>query len=195
MNRMIAVLIASILLAACAGDGAGKGSSSDIRKQAEDAIRAGTPSGAPTEESASYQNNISLILPKAGLAAGATQCFDVKVASFKDILAMQYTLRWDKSVLEFAGLKEFRLPYMSNENFGTTLAPEGKLTAVWIENSLKGISLPEGAAIYQVCFKAVGNPGQSTEISVSGNPTPIEVVTVGDKVWGIEAQKGKIAIQ
>ena len=193
MNKMIAVFIASILLAACTGDG-GK-SSSDIRRQAKEAIQADLPPAAPEEENLSPTNNIRFILPQGALASGDTRCFDVKVADFQNILAMQYTLRWDKNVLEFIGVQEFGLPFMGNDKFGLSLAAEGKLTAIWIEEALKGMTLPDNSSIYQICFKGVGKPGTATEISVSGNPTPIEVVAAGDKVWGIDAEKGKITIQ
>ncbi len=196
MSRMIAILFAALWLVACNSDGSGGSSSSSIRQQAREAIQAGTPATA-TQEAATqqYAQNIQFTLPKGMIAAGATQCFDVKVAAFKDILAMQYTLHWDKNVLAFTEVKGFKLPFMSNESFGITLAPEGKLTSVWIENSLKGASVPDGESIYQICFKAVGKPGQASDISVSGNPTAIEVVTVGDQIWGIQAPKGTITIQ
>lgn len=193
MTKMIAVFTAAVLLAACAGDGA---HSSDIRRQAKEALQAApqpTPaSGATSEANA---GNIRFFTPNAILAAGATQCYDVKVADFKNILATQYTLQWDKNVLSFAGVKEFKLPFMGNESFGLSLAPNGMLTAVWIDNALKGVTIPDNGAIYQICFKAIGKPGQSTAISVTGSPTAIEVVTVGDQVWGIKASNGRITIE
>jgi hypothetical protein len=192
MTKMIAVFALALLLTACAGDG----SSSDIRKQAKEALQnAPQPTPAPTAVAEAAAGNIRFFTPNAGLAAGATQCYDVKVADFKNILATQYTLQWDKNVLAFAGLKEFKLPYMSNENFGLSLAPNGTLTAVWIDNSLKGVTVPDNGAIYQICFKAVGKSGQSSAISVTGSPTAIEVVTVGDQVWGIKASNGRITIE
>lgn len=193
MTKMIAVFSVAIVLAACAGDGA---NSSDVRRQAKEALQVApqpTPASAAAAEAAA--GNIRFFTPNATLAAGATQCYDVKVADFKNILAMQYTLQWDKNVLSFAGLKEFKLPFMGNDNFGSSLAPNGTLTAVWIDNSLKGVTLPDNGAIYQICFKAIGTPGQSTAISVTGSPTAIEVVTVGDQVWGIKAVTGRITIE
>ncbi len=197
MSRMIAILIACLWFNACTGDDTGKSKSSDIRQQAKEAIQSGAvaPAAPGADSDPKYANHVQFILPKAAMEAGATQCFDIKVAAFKDILAMQYTLNWDKNVLELVEAREFRLPSMTKENFGLSLAPEGKLTTVWIENSLRGAGVPDGSAIYQVCFKAVGKPGQASEIYVSGNPTAIEVVTVGDQVWGIQASRGKIEVK
>lgn len=193
MNKMIIVWMTALLLGACAGDG---GNSEAIRQQAKEAVQAGTAAPAPAEEASPVMaDNIQMTLPKGTMAAGTTQCFEVKVAAFKDILATQYTLNWDPKVLTFKEIKEFKLPFMTKENFGIALAPNGKLSSVWIENSLKGATIPDGGAIYQLCFEAAGKAGQSSELWVSGTPTAIEVVTKGDQVWGINAVKGKIAVE
>lgn len=193
MNKMIMIWMTALFLSACAGEG---GNSNAIRQQAKEAVQAGTTAPAPVEEaSPQMANNIQMTLPKGAMTAGTTQCFEVKVAAFKDILATQYTLNWDPKVLTFKEIKEFKLPFMTKENFGLTLAPNGKLSSVWIENSLKGATIPDGGAIYQLCFEAAGEAGQSSEIWVSGTPTAIEVVTKGDQVWGINAVKGKITVE
>lgn len=194
MNKMIIVWMTALLLSACAGEG---GNSKSVRQQAKEAIEAGTATPAAPAEEAIPQitGNIVMTLPKGTLAAGATQCFEVKVSGFKDILATQYTLNWDSKVLNFKEIKEFKLPFMTKENFGIALTPNGKLSSVWIENSLKGATIPDGGAIYQLCFEATGKAGQSSELWVSGTPTAIEVVTKGDQVWGINSVKGKITVE
>lgn len=184
------------VLTACRQDSAGSQSSADIRRQAKEAIQNAPPAALtqPQPAQQEYVDNIQMMLPKGEIPAGQSRCFEVQVARFKNILAMQYTLQWDKNVLALEEVRGFKLPFMSKENFGMTLLNDGKLTAVWIDNSLKGASIPDGGAIYEVCFKATGKSGQSSDISVSGSPTAIEVVTQGDQVWGIQAGKGKIAI-
>lgn len=192
MNKMMILWMTALFLGACAGQGS---DSEAIRQQAKKAIEAGTVAPATVEQpTPQVAGNIQLALPKGTLATGTTQCYDVKVSAFKDILATQYTLNWDPKILIFKEIKEFKLPFLTKENFGVSLAANGKLTSVWIENSLKGATIPDGGAIYQLCFEAAGKAGQSSDIWVSGTPTAIEVVTKGDQVWGINSVKGKIVI-
>jgi hypothetical protein len=191
------VLTAVLMLAGCVADGGTGGGKTDVRAKAREALEAKPveAAGAGAGASTMMADNIRMMLPRATIVAGDTACFAIKVGSFREVLAMQYTLNWDKDVLKYVAVGSFGLPFMSNENFGVNLAPVGKMTAVWIENSLKGISLEEGSAIYQVCFKAIGQAGQSSELSIGGDPTAVEVVTAGDRVWGIDAPRGRITIQ
>ncbi len=196
MYRVFYILYLWAALTACRQDSAGNQSSAEIRRQAKEAIQNAPPaaSAQPQPAQQEYVDNIQMILPKGEISAGQSRCFEVQVARFKNILAMQYTLQWDKNVLVLEEVRGFKLPFMSKENFGMTFLNDGKITAVWIDNSLKGASIPDGGAVYEVCFKAIGKSGQSSEVSISGSPTAIEVVTQGDQVWGIQASKGKITI-
>jgi hypothetical protein len=196
MMRIVMIFSVMAIMASCVADG---GQSGDVRERARESLKAqpveaGQASGGAVASSV-MADNIRMMLPRAAMASGDTACFAIKVGGFRDVLGMQYTLSWDKSVLQYVAVGSFGLPGMSKENFGVNLAPVGKVTAAWIENSLKGISLDEGAEIYQICFKAIGKAGQSSELSVGADPTAIEVVTAGDQVWGIDAPRGRITVQ
>ncbi len=188
MRLKIAVLALIGLIGACKQDG----TSSDIRQKAKEAIQADAGRDYIKRDD---NQNIQLNLPKGKMASGTTQCFDVTVGAFKDIIAMQYTISWDKNTLAFSEVKGFKLPNMGKENFGTNHSSEGKLTSVWIEDALQGVSYPDGTAIFQICFQATGKAGQSTELIVSSNPTAVEIVAAGDKVLGVDAVKGKITLE
>lgn len=197
MIRIVMIFSVMAMVASCIADG---GQSGDVRERARESLKAqpveaGQSGGSPSGASSVMADNIRMMLPRAAMASGDTACFAIKVGGFRDVLGMQYTLSWDKAVLQYVAVGSFGLPGMSKENFGINLAPAGKVTAAWIENSLKGISLNDGAEIYQICFKAIGKAGQSSEISVGADPTAIEVVTAGDQVWGIDAPRGRITIQ
>lgn len=124
-----------------------------------------------------------------------TVCVPVSVADFQNLLSMQYTIQWDNRFLEFSGVQDFGLPWLSESNFGTQLAGEGKLTVVWIDNALQGVTRTDGQPIYNLCFKIKGGRGQSAYIGLTQQPTPYEVVNKQEKVLPLNAVSGAIQVK
>lgn len=163
------------------------------------------PDGQTASEAVPVQNaqtttpstagNLTLIAPRLVASSGETVCLDITVAGFQQLISMQYSVRWDKNVLEFKELKSFQLPSMDNNNFGTNNAQDGVLTAMWIENSLKGIAIADGTSIYQICYKVKGKSGQFSSINFVDKPTPFEAVNTRDEVVGIKGMDGKVTVK
>mgnify|MGYP001233777345 CR=1 FL=1 len=164
------------------------------------------PDGQTSTEAVQVQNaqttsttpaagSLTLIAPKLVAASGETICLDITVAGFQQLISMQYSVRWDKNVLEFKELKNFQLPSMDGNNFGTNNAQDGVLTALWIENSLKGIAIADGTSIYQICYKVKGKSGQFSSINFVDKPTPFEAVNTRDEVVGIKGMDGKVTVK
>jgi len=164
------------------------------------------PDGQTSTEAVQVQNaqttsttpaagSLTLIAPKLVAASGETICLDITVAGFQQLISMQYSVRWDKNVLEFKELKNFQLPSMDGNNFGTNNAQDGVLTALWIENSLKGIAIADGTSIYQICYKVKGKSGQFSSANFVDKPTPFEAVNTRDEVVGIKGMDGKVTVK
>lgn len=126
---------------------------------------------------------------------GETVCVNISVADFRDLLSMQYSLVWDEEVLAFEGVRNFNLPHLSNNNFGLARTSEGILTFVWIDNALQGVSLSDGAVIYQLCFRVKGKMGSGSEIKFSPEPTPFEVVNKQERVIGLNGVSGSVVVK
>jgi hypothetical protein len=120
---------------------------------------------------------------------------DVLVKDFNKLLSMQYTITWNKNVLTFKELKNFKLPYLDVNDFGTNHTLDGTLTIAWIDESLKGATLPDGSSAYQVCFVAKGKTGESSYFKITDRPTSIEVVNLREKVIPLKKTPGKVTIQ
>lgn len=183
--------------------------SSEPAKRAAENTAVSDPSTASTATTVAPENAVKtaqnkavassgglmLIAGKAEVAAGETVCVDISVAECEQMISMQYSLRWDRNVLEFKELKDAKvLPFDAN-NFGTTRTAEGLLTALWIDNSLKGVTLPDGSVIYQICFKAKGKSGQQTSINFVETPTSFEAINVRNEDIGIKGVDGKVSIK
>lgn len=149
------------------------------------------------ETGGSAQNGEALTIsaPEMTAKSGETVCVDVVVAGFNKLLSMQYTITWNQKILVFKELKNFQLPYLDINDFGTTKTNEGILTIAWIDESLKGATLADGSAAYQVCFVAKGKAGESSYFKITDRPTSIEVVNLREKVIPLKKKAGKVTMQ
>lgn len=125
---------------------------------------------------------------------GTTVCVNLNAAAMRKIISMQYSLKWDSNALEFVQVRNFRLPGLTQENFGLTKTKEGILTFAWIDNSLKGVDLPDGTPLYQICFKIKGKAGSSTTVSLSPKPTPFEVINAFEQYIQLVGVAGKVVV-
>ncbi len=112
---------------------------------------------------------------------------DFLVYNFTDILSMQYTVHWDPAVMTFESLEDFGLPALSASNYGIANAQQlanGQLTHSWHDPQTIGLTLPDCSTIYRLKFTSLN--GQASPISITGAPTPIEVVTSDFMLLDIE---------
>lgn len=159
--------------------------------------------GTATQTAASDENTnieangetLTLSAPELTAKSGETVCVDVLVKDFNKLLSMQYTITWNKNVLTFKELKNFKLPYLDVNDFGMNHTQDGALTIAWIDESLKGVTLPDGSSAYQVCFDVKGKAGESSYFKITDRPTTIEVVNLREKVIPLKKVNGKVTVQ
>lgn len=153
------------------------------------------PTPATKVAQPSYEGNVGFEVDEISAKAGQTACVDVLVSSFQNVISMQYTIAWDFEVLSFVNVQKFNLPYLGEQNFGTPLARNGKLTVVWIDNSLKGVNLEDNSPIYQICFEVIGKAGSKSPVVFTQSPTPFESVSAAEKLLKVETNNGSITIE
>ncbi len=112
---------------------------------------------------------------------GDTFCSKITVENFNSIVGAQFTLQWGAPVLKFKEVKNFKINGLGKSNFGTKFTKDGKLTFVWYDQSLKGISVPDKTPVFEVCFDAVGGKGARSKILITDKPTDAEIVDVDNK--------------
>lgn len=120
---------------------------------------------------------LSLRPDHAAATSGETVCIDVKVENFKDVLGMQFSLRWDPAVLSYLEVTNLSLPDLSQASFGTPInspAFQDRIRVFWIDNSITPRSLEDGASLFTVCFKVNGAAGSYSPILFDTSPTDIE---------------------
>jgi hypothetical protein len=137
---------------------------------------------------------LTVSAPKLAAQKGETVCVPVKAKDFQQILSMQYSMNWDAKVLKFKEVRNFGLEGMSNQSFGAHLAAKGILTFSWYDPALHGFSKPDGTALYEVCFEAIGNPGTKSAFEFSGQPTSIEIANSASVFLQLKPENGEVKI-
>ncbi len=138
---------------------------------------------------------ITLKMESKDVASGEIICLNVSGSNFRRILSTQYSIQWDPAVLAYSGLTNFKLPYMTKENFGVQAVDKGLITCMWIDNSLKGVNLVDDSSLYQICFKVVGKSGSASSIKFTQKPTPFESVNLEEKLVTIQPVAGNIKVK
>ena len=140
------------------------------------------------------------------VAAGATISVPVQVRQFTDVVSVQFTLQWDPTIITYLGTEAYGLPGLSEFNFGEPEVAQGRLTFVWFDGQVAGVSLADDTVIFAVRFQAIGENGESSPISFIDTPTPIQIGVIdgveileieGDFVDGsvtIEAEDDPLAV-
>ncbi|MDX2134558.1 MAG: cohesin domain-containing protein [Saprospiraceae bacterium] len=115
---------------------------------------------------------------------GDTLCMPVTVRNFDLIVSMQYSLRWDTTVVKFVRTQGYGLPSLGVNNFNPNVP--GSLGLGWNDPTTMGVSRADGDTIFMVCFRAVGKPGANTLVSfgdlVPGSPAEAANAS-GAVVW------------
>lgn len=140
--------------------------------------------------------SVSQSIQQLSGAPGDNICLDVTNESgFNDIVAMQYGLTWDETVLQYTGVTNLT-PLLPSFSVATSFNSLGdSLIFSWGNLTGIGIDLPPGTVMYQICFDLVGGNGDCSDVSfiVPENST-IEVVTEQGSQLGFNGIDGGICI-
>lgn len=117
-------------------------------------------------------------------------CVDVTVENFEDILGLEYTIQWDPSVLQFDNVEGFNLPGLSTGNFNQV--GNNQLIISWNNNT--GVTRPDGAVIYRICFLLQGDADDVSELAFVGNVEATQAGLPPIQVDPVVTNDGQITI-
>ncbi len=138
---------------------------------------------------------IHFTVGSASVTSGGTTCLDITTRDVTDILSIQYSMNWDPKVLQYEKVQAFGIENLAAQNFGATTADKGELATSWYDPSLEGITMKDGSVLYQVCFKAIGEAGSSSEVRISGVPVIKEVSNKKGQILGLSSKKGMVTVE
>ncbi|MFT4759758.1 MAG: gliding motility-associated-like protein [Paraglaciecola sp.] len=136
------------------------------------------------------------------VAPGSNVCVQVTVnGGFENIIALGWSFNFDETVFSYTGATNFN-PNLGGLNGSTLNQPgpnPGSIIFAW--NSFSGENLADGVLLYELCFDAIGTPGNCSAIEFTNdpfpNPNPIEVGiddTPNPTQIGFEGINGQICI-
>jgi hypothetical protein len=139
---------------------------------------------------------LNLDIPGKTAAKNSETCVAVTARNFNGIVSMQYSMKWDKNVLKFKRVQGFNLPGLSANNFGVQLVEkEGILTYSWFDANVRGISRPDGANLYEVCFDVVGEAGSKSSIQFTDVPTVKEISNSNSQFLDLGSAGGMVEVK
>lgn len=106
------------------------------------------------------QDTIHVSFDCQSIVLGETLCFPVRVDNFTNVTAFSLLISWDPLILRLTGIQ--------NQVFapnGAWHAPgPNDLRYIWGDLQGIGRNLPDGTVLFEICFRAIGVPGNSTVI-------------------------------
>lgn len=152
-------------------------------------IKTGDPTNCIDDDPASAFLTISA--SNATGAVGEQVELAVTVENFKEIIGLQFSMTWDSTVLQFEQVANLNLPGLALNGISTS---PNSLAVVWTTQDLTGLDVVNGARIFSLQYKLVGNEGSSSPISFVSIPTKPEVVDRNCNPFEVNFNDGKATI-
>lgn len=107
-------------------------------------------------------------------------CVPVHVHDFTDIVIAQFEIFWNSDVLEYINVQN---PGLGQINLAADFNQTGPnaLKFIPLGFPIDGVSLPDNAVLFEVCFRVIGAPGDQSVVTISPYYT-FEVADVLDVV-------------
>jgi gliding motility-associated-like protein len=117
---------------------------------------------------------VTLRLPFVNAMPGAEICVDVTVDNFVNVGVFQGSVAWDASVLRYTGHRNFNPALPAAQSDFQRPSPD-TLSFIWFEPNFQGVTLDDGAVLFQLCFEVIGELGESSPLVFVNRPTPVEI--------------------
>ena len=138
---------------------------------------------------------LTLEIANKTVQKGEEVCVEIYAKDFHKIVSMQYSMEWDAAVLKFKDVNQFKLPAMNAQNFGTHLIEKGIITFAWYDPDIRGINLPDGEALYQICFEVIGASGSRTFLNFTDQPTIQEISNGAGELIPLNSVRGVVRVK
>gem|GEM_PF-1956755 len=152
-------------------------------------------SGLGSLFSCAEDERLTLTASEETVTPGNRICVDVSAENFENILTMQYSIGWDDEVLRFIEVTNFGLPGLSAQNFGRPADHSDRLTVSWFEPNLAAVTIPDNSVLFSVCYEAVGQSGASCPVTLTDQPTIVEIANAREEVLSPVLLEGSITVK
>ncbi len=142
---------------------------------------------------------VTFNMPLENMVPGTNECLDVTVENFNNVGSMQFSINWDPEVLDFTQVTGFNpaMPNLDGSNFfEVNPGVDGILTFSWNDLSFNNVTLADGEVLFQLCFDAIGALDDCSPVTITSDPTPLEVGDSGTPPipYGVVINGGKVIL-
>ena len=132
-------------------------------------------------------------IANADIAIGTNGCVAVTANNFNGLVSAQFTIEYDQTRFAFTGPSDINLPDLAPGNFNAPPSLPGKIIFSW--NTSAPTTRADGEVLFTLCFDAIGNVGDQSPISITGNPAAIEVFDdAGNQIDPVLTMPGTVTI-
>lgn len=108
---------------------------------------------------------------------GELVCLDLRVEDFTDILGIRFSINFDPGVVQYQSIQNLNpnVTGLDLADFDTNQSGMGIITFDWSNGqpcmgAISGITLPDDAVLFSICFLATGEYGNHTFIDITDDP-------------------------
>jgi hypothetical protein len=105
-------------------------------------------------------NGLTLSIATQNVRVGELVCLPVRAYGFEDIVSFAFTINFDAARLRFDRVEQFHpgVPsFSAGANTGTSPDFPGRIGVSWLHPALSGVSLPDEAILFTLCFEVLDN--------------------------------------
>jgi hypothetical protein len=114
-------------------------------------------------------------IPDSQVNLGQTLDLDVRVSDFNQIISAAFTVNWDATLLEYAGVTNIALGLSLDDNFNIMGVENGMLTYLFFDSSLSGKTLADGQVLFTIRLNAIGSTDTQTPVVFGGLQEVVDV--------------------
>lgn len=141
-------------------------------------------------------------LPLTNMLPSTNNCVPVTVANFIDLLSAQFSVSWDPTILSISGVQGFNpnVPDLNASSFSwqnfpvPNMIPPGVMGVSWSDNTFAGVTLPDDAIFFEICFDVIGQLGDCSQLEITESLVPFEVVNINSDQVQLVPGDGKAVI-
>ena len=144
------------------------------------------------------QDTVHLDLPTQNVEQGENIAVDVVVAGFENVVGAQFTMKYDKEVINYLDVDNFGIASINkNNNFGIPADENGVISFLWYDFLAQGVSLEDGTTLFTVHFVAIGSNGEYSDIVLDTSSNILNIIEISNadgEVLPFEITDGKVTI-
>lgn len=108
---------------------------------------------------------------------GTSFFMDVNAENLTNINALQFSINWDETTLELNSIDALNSNF-AGANINTSGSSAGFSTFSFSLAAPEVASMPDGGLFFRMNFTVVGSGGSSTQVEITGTPTPIDIMAM-----------------